>query len=275
MTAIYPGAEYKPIERNFSHNPMVAHLGLVLHVQVGNGSLAGWFNNPQAEVSSHWWVGVNGAVEQYVDAELTAWAQAEGNATYLSVETEGEPNVALTVAQIDALAGLYRWCHDTFSIPFAVADTVGQRGFAWHGMGGESWGNHPDCPSPVRLAARAEILQKAQGAAIPPAVPGPVTRPPVTPPAPVSTIPAYPGRLIRLTDPRMVGNDIHIWQTQMLKRGWKFSQTDENAPYGAVDSTYGPKSEAACIAFQHEKGLTVDGIVGSATWAATWASPVT
>jgi peptidoglycan hydrolase-like protein with peptidoglycan-binding domain len=47
------------------------------------------------------------------------------------------------------------------------------------------------------------------------------------------------------------------------KRGWKI----------AVDGTYGPPSEKVCRAFQEEKHLGVDGIVGPKTWAAAWTAP--
>ena len=51
---------------------MGAHLGVILHVQAGNGNLAGWFNNPAAKASSTSWVSKGGALEQYVDANVSA-----------------------------------------------------------------------------------------------------------------------------------------------------------------------------------------------------------
>lgn len=59
---------------------------------------------------------------------------------------------------------------------------------------------------------------------------------------------------------------IATWQAQMAARGWAI---------GAADGMYGSKSDGVCRAFQGEKGLNVDGKVGSVTWAASWTSPVT
>jgi peptidoglycan hydrolase-like protein with peptidoglycan-binding domain len=37
------------------------------------------------------------------------------------------------------------------------------------------------------------------------------------------------------------------------------------------DGVYGPQSKSACMAFQRDQGLVADGIVGRATWDATFA----
>ncbi len=58
---------------------------------------------------------------------------------------------------------------------------------------------------------------------------------------------------------------VSVWQSQMAHRGWNI---------GAVDGVYGAQSQAVCLAFQEEKGLAVDGIVGPATWAASWDAPI-
>jgi peptidoglycan hydrolase-like protein with peptidoglycan-binding domain len=59
--------------------------------------------------------------------------------------------------------------------------------------------------------------------------------------------------------------NVRTWQTQMAHRGWTIT----------IDGHYGPQSEQVARAYQAEKGLTVDGRIGSITWTASWTAPVT
>ncbi|MCT2584473.1 peptidoglycan recognition protein family protein [Actinophytocola gossypii] len=54
---------------------------------------------------------------------------------------------------------------------------------------------------------------------------------------------------------------VATWQQQMTAIGYPLS----------ADAAYGPASKEACLSFQHAEGLTEDGIVGPATWNATFA----
>jgi hypothetical protein len=145
---------------------MLAHYGAVLHVNQSNGNLFNWFNGDH-NVSAHFEVYKNGAVEQYLDTAESSWCQMDGNGTYISIETEGYDHEPLTNAQMLSLAKLYAWLHKTHGMPFELADKPGQRGFGWHGMGGVAWGNHPGCPGTLRKAQRAKILTMAQALANP------------------------------------------------------------------------------------------------------------
>jgi peptidoglycan hydrolase-like protein with peptidoglycan-binding domain len=51
----------------------------------------------------------------------------------------------------------------------------------------------------------------------------------------------------------------------MHDRGWTITvDGNKSGPqYG-----YGPQSKGVCVAFQREKGLKADGIVGPVTWSA-------
>lgn len=87
---------------------------------------------------------------------------------------------------------------------------------------------------------------------------------PSAPPPPTNLYPPWPGRYL-MSPPAMRGNDVRLWQEHMKQRGWKLG----------VDGVYGPASKEACLKFQKEKGLKIDGVVGPDTWKATWAAPVT
>ena len=156
---LYPAATERLVP--YTTAGAFAPVGLVLHVQAGDGSPYSWFANPANAACSHWWVSKSGVVEQYLDARAKSWAQAAGNGTYHSVETEGQPAEPLTPEQVAALADLYRWGHATFGWPLELAEQPGQPGFGWHGMGGVAWGNHPGCPGELRKAQRPAILAAA------------------------------------------------------------------------------------------------------------------
>lgn len=76
--------------------------------------------------------------------------------------------------------------------------------------------------------------------------------------------PAWPGVYLR-TPPITRHTSVRTWQTRMRARGWSIT----------VDGAYGPASQRICRQFQAEKRLGVDGIVGPATWRASWEAPVT
>ena len=167
---IVPFAKWEPVP---SHSgAMSAHQGLVLHVQVGNGDCFSEFDVPANNASSTWWVSKTGQLVQYVDSDLTAWAEGAGNSTWNSVETEGYPNEPLTNAQMLTLARLYAWGVNTYHWPLKTAETPSDTGFGWHGMGGVPWGNHPNCPGDIRKNQRANILYLASLTLNPP-VPAP------------------------------------------------------------------------------------------------------
>lgn len=155
MSYLYPAALQKPVP--YVTKGMAGSLGLVLHVQQGENSLASYFANPNNKAMSHFWVSKTGVVEQYKDCAFQSWAQEAGNPTYHSVETEGYETTSLTEAQVEAVAALYVWGQQTFGWPLKLANVPGDAGLIYHAAGGAAWGNHP-CPGPLRIAQRADIL---------------------------------------------------------------------------------------------------------------------
>ncbi|WP_143662161.1 peptidoglycan-binding domain-containing protein, partial [Streptomyces glaucescens] len=52
---------------------------------------------------------------------------------------------------------------------------------------------------------------------------------------------------------------------------WQYRMNSAHGYSLAVDGQYGPGSDSACRSFQSRRGLSVDGVVGPATWGATFA----
>lgn len=62
------------------------------------------------------------------------------------------------------------------------------------------------------------------------------------------------------------GNDVKQIQSALAFAGYLST---------APDGVYGPLTKQAVQRFQSDKGLTIDGIVGSNTWAALMGGPIT
>lgn len=176
---ICPFAVQRPVS---AHGGSIgAVLGVVEHVTAGEGDPYNEFANPANQVSSHFGIGngqggmADGLIEQYVDTAFDSWAQAAGNSTYLSVETEGVPGDPLTPAQVASFGRIMAWAAQNYGVPLVVTDTPGQRGLIGHGDGGQAWGGHLGCPGPARLAQRPAILAAAGAAPAPTPAPAPTT----------------------------------------------------------------------------------------------------
>lgn len=85
------------------------------------------------------------------------------------------------------------------------------------------------------------------------------------PPTPQPQTPAWPGQYLKYRSPMLHSDDVRRWQQRLRDRGWQIT----------VDGWYGQESDSVCRRFQADKGLTRDGVVGPATWAAAWTTPIT
>ncbi|MEV1199472.1 peptidoglycan recognition protein family protein [Microbispora rosea] len=247
-----PGADWRPIHGNKTPDDMSTIYGVTLHIM--DGSLDGtesWFNNSRAEASSHFGTGRAGQLRQWVDTKDKAWAQADGNPHWISIENEGRGGDALTDAQLDACARVLAWAHKTHGVPLQATSSPSGRGLGHHAMGGAAWGNHTACPGTKVIAQKAEIVRRAKA---------------LVEPKPVKVvmkngIPQWPGRVLKATDPMMHGEDVEVLQGKLAKRGWAID----------VDGWFGPKSAAVVKAYQRATGLPQTGVVDRATWDMAWS----
>lgn len=77
-----------------------------------------------------------------------------------------------------------------------------------------------------------------------------------------STVPPWPGRLMQ---EGVAGDDVRQVQRRLADRGWAI----------VVDASFGPRTGGTVRAYQGEKALVLDGIVGPVTWQSLWADPIT
>ena len=145
--ARYAKAAWKPLSRNYTKRVSTKNC-VILHSAASNGSsLKGWFDNPRASASSHFYVRKDGVVEQYVDTAYISWANMAANSRSVTIETAGcapgAANEPWTTAQFNALVGLVKWICETHGIPKTQMDNskASEKGIGWHRLGCD--GNFP------------------------------------------------------------------------------------------------------------------------------------
>ncbi len=84
------------------------------------------------------------------------------------------------------------------------------------------------------------------------------TPPPPPPPPPPSGVPPFPG----YCSLGSTGKAVRASQQRLADRGWKI----------AVDGIFGRGTDRVVRAYQKEKGLEVDGVVGPITWQSMWTA---
>lgn len=140
----------------------------VVHVMQGN--LPGTYEsflNPGFQASSHFGIsdgskGIpDGEIWQFVRVTDTAWHIADGNPYAIGVETAGWSGNPMTDKQAQSHARLFEWCHDQYPdiAMWRNLRPYTGRGLSWHGLGGQDWGNHPECPGAPMVAQLPLILK--------------------------------------------------------------------------------------------------------------------
>lgn len=178
-----PFADWKPIAANATQ-PTIKPVGLVLHTAVSNSNAL----KPWSDIEWHFYVGKNGELTQFMDTTRRADCQRDGNSWvkggarygFLSVETwDGAGSVwdgkntakcpRWTDAQVNTLAKLGAWLHDTHGIELIKATAPQGKGIGWHaqftGSGFPRWNSNHACPAAQRIAQFPSVLKAMQDAA--------------------------------------------------------------------------------------------------------------
>lgn len=257
MSAFYPLAIQKPIVRNHGGRRAVTRAAIV-HVDAGGAaSLQGWFNNPASGASSHFYVKYDGAVEQYLDADLIAWTQRAGNSTCVGIETQGKGEGTWTPAQLASLVGLLRWLGQRYGIPLTnmLNSRRASRGIGIHRFGidpwrvgaGEVWGGRGKiCPGHDRVSQFPGVLAALRGTEN-------IVVPVVTP---VQQAVESQEQIIARMNAGYSVAWIKAIQEKLKRLGYDV---------GDIDGVRGTKTIAAVKAFQTRAGIKDDGLPGPDT----------
>lgn len=182
-----PGAVWKPMVAS-STTPMSRYDVLCVHTMVG--SLAGtdsWFRSQANGLNSHFGVGGDGTIWQWVDTAYRSGASYNGNYHLISVECAdmgapfgpwaGSDVPAWTSQQIAALGRIAAWANATHGIPLAqIPDAKAtRRGIGYHRLGvpgymvagAEQWSTKAGkvCPGDRRIVQIPQVIAAAQGGA--------------------------------------------------------------------------------------------------------------
>ncbi len=231
-------------------------------------NVATFFGRTSSEVSAHVCVD-GGELVVCVEDEDTAWAAARtGNRHGLHVELAGRAaegrDVWLARAPMLDLAAA--WVAEKvrkFGLPLIFRSAAELQaslpGITTHREVSSAFGetDHTDpganFPMDHFMARVAAFLA---GDTLAPAV--------VTPTGTPTGAPAsWSGRVLRLTDPMMSGDDVRQLQQRLIELGF--------SP-GEADGIFGPMTEAAVVAFQTKRFGKANAMVGAFSWNAMFAA---
>jgi hypothetical protein len=209
--------------------------------------------------SAHFYTDSDSTIRALPLGDIAYGCYPTGNARSVQFELTGLSNAVSDATMREAAPVVAEVCR-LYGIPIRKVGpgelVAGAKGIVGHADVTHAWGegNHTD---PGNLFDWGRFIAYVVAASGEPAT---------SPPLPPSTVaPAWPGRYLRVQSPTINGPDVRTWQARMSVRGWRIT----------VDGWYGPQSAGVCQAFQREKGLSVDGVVGPVTWRASWDAPIT
>jgi hypothetical protein len=179
----YPNAVWRPLPENSTQSTITPR-AVILHTAVdapGPTSLYSFFARGDIGAESHFFVLLDGTVEQYMDTTRRADANNQANGYAISIETEdeGRPDqLPWSAAQLDALVALVDWCCTAHGIPRRQIESPTGSGIGWHSMWNDSAGRTPwsiyagkTCPGRARVPQVPGIIARVAGSPAPPPPP--------------------------------------------------------------------------------------------------------
>lgn len=155
--ALCPFAERKLLPENATQ-ARITPRAVIAHSAGGEAELYGWWHNDQSRgLESHFWIGRDGRIVQYIDTEVRADANGEANGYAVSIETQSTKQAAerWDPPQAAALVRLIDWLCTAHRIPRRLMTSPTGSGLAWHVQFGAPgpWTKAAGkvCPGPARI----------------------------------------------------------------------------------------------------------------------------
>lgn len=153
--ALCPFAVHELLPENNTQN-RINPTTVICHRAVSSAQdLYGYWNSPGIELESHFYVGPDGTIYQYMDTSVRADANVLANAFAVSIETWDGGNtpdsMGWNAVQVAALKKLIKWICDVHGIRRAPAQTWNGGGIGGHNWFPEPWADGPrGCPGTAR-----------------------------------------------------------------------------------------------------------------------------
>ena len=152
-----PFAVHELLPENATQN-RINPTTVICHRAVSNAQdLYGYWTTPGVELESHFYVGPDGTIYQYMDTSVRADANVDANAFAVSIETwdggDTPDSMEWNPAQVKSLKRLIKWICDVHGINKAPAQTWNGGGIGGHNWFPYPWAGGPrDCPGTARNA---------------------------------------------------------------------------------------------------------------------------
>lgn len=171
-----PFAKWRPLAEAYDQ-PVIRPVLSILHSAVdakGPTTLFYFFNRRDVRLESHFFIRLDGTIEQYMPVNRRADANYKANSFWsagarcgaVSIETEddGTPDTTpWTDAQIRSIVRLLLWLHTEWGIPLELATRWDGSGLGYHTLFPHDWTNvrGKTCPGTVRIRQFYDVIVPA------------------------------------------------------------------------------------------------------------------
>lgn len=155
--ALCPFAVHELLPENNTQN-RINPTTVICHRAVSSAQdLYGYWNSPGVVLESHFYVGPDGTIYQYMDTNVRADANVQANAFAVSIETWDGGNTPDSMewspVQVYALKRLIKWICDVHGIKKGPATSWNGGGIGGHNWFPTEWADGPrGCPGTARNA---------------------------------------------------------------------------------------------------------------------------